>query len=151
MNELFPESASARDSLITDPTPEKLRNFFKARIKEWRQPIFSGECFTVGTFTDLTTRLETSTAFALIPAGLEILMEWDGSEISQTALALLCDLADASATTELPVTLSTHWKDLEVFVEKNNLGDSVFWQSLQSRYRKLPNKPFETTGDSAPS
>lgn len=140
MKELFPESAPVRDAVVQQPSAENLRAFFKARIREWRYPMFSGEAFTVGTFDDLSTRIDETTAFSLIPTALEIVLGWDRSEISETALALMADLAAASKTTEVPHALEARWAELEDVVERNQLGESQFWQHLLSWYRKRPNK-----------
>jgi hypothetical protein len=136
MPELFPDSSQSRDSLISAPTEESLREFFRERIKEWRHPLMSGECFTVSTFSDLTERLEPQAAFALISSAFLILMDWDGSEISETALCLLSDLSTASETTEMPNALGEGWRELEAFVRRNHLTDSVEWRSLKAWYRQ---------------
>ncbi len=98
--------------------------------------MFSGECFTVGAFSDFTSRLDPQTAFGLLPSALAILKEWDGSELSETALCLLSDLATTSETTELPVKVRDDWKDLEAFIQRNCLIESVYWSALKSWYRR---------------
>ena len=96
----------------------------------------SGECFTVSAFSDLTARLEPQTAFGLLPYALLILKDWDGSEISETALCLLSDLSTASETTEMPTELGDSWQELDAFIRRNDLTESVEWHSLRAWYRQ---------------
>ncbi len=91
--------------LRTEVSPDHLRNFFRARIREWRHPLVSGECFTIGVFDDLIAAITPETAFALIPAAIAIAREWSGSDIQITAISLVEDLARRSGTTQMPVGL----------------------------------------------
>jgi len=140
MDELFPESVPARETVLSAPTEENLRAFFKARIAEWPHTTISGECFTAGTFGDFTAKLGPATAFALIPASLRILKEFDGTEGAVVALSLLYSLAVATDTTELHHDLASQWTALEGLLERNGLADSVYWDGLKSWYRRRPNR-----------
>ena len=102
---VFKSGHSEIEILRTEASPDHLRSFFRDRIREWRNPLFSGECFTIGVFDDLTEAITPGTAFALLPTAIAITREWSGSEIQITALALIEDLARKSGTTQIPVGL----------------------------------------------
>ncbi len=51
---------------------ESLRRLYDARLVGWGKPFFSGECFTIGTFSDLEEEIESDVAFGLVGAAVEI-------------------------------------------------------------------------------
>ena len=111
---IFESGHSETEILRTEASPDHLRCFFHARIREWRQPLFSGECFTIGVFDDLIDAISPETAFALLPTAIAIAREWADSEIQLTALSLVEELARKSATTQIPAGL------IELLREINN-------------------------------
>lgn len=134
MQEIFPKSIVERDDAISDPSLDNLQIFFRARIREWNQPIYSGECFSVGQFSDFTSKLKPEVAFLLIPSSLSILFDWDGSAVSSSALGLLSDLILGSGTTEIPSAFSDEFDRLVSFVTRNQLDTSVEWKCIQECY-----------------
>lgn len=102
---VFKSGHSEIEVLRTEASTDHLRSFFRARIREWRHPLFNGECFTIGVFDDLIDAITPENAFALLPTAIAITREWSGSEIQVTALTLIEDLARKSGTTQVPAGL----------------------------------------------
>ncbi len=103
---IFKSGHTEIENLRLEASSDHLRSFFRVRIREWRHPLYSGECFTIGVFDDLIDAITPETAFALLPTAIAIAQESSGSEIQTTALALIEDLARKSDTTEIPAGLS---------------------------------------------
>jgi hypothetical protein len=99
---LFQSGLGDIEVLRAGASAEALRSFFRERIREWRYPERCEECFTVGLFDDLALAISPATAFELLPVAMSISRDWFGSELLETALALVQCLARRSDTTKMP-------------------------------------------------
>jgi hypothetical protein len=93
---------------------QSLRRLYDARLAGWGKPFFSGECFTIGTFSDLEEEIESDVAFRLVGAAVDIVLEQSRADEMVFALSLLRTLAEATNTTEVPAPLRAASQTLSV-------------------------------------
>lgn len=93
---------------------ESLRRLYDARLAGWGKPFFSGEGFTIGTFSDLEQEIESDVAFRLVGTAVEIVLEQSRAEEMVFALSLLRALVEVSHTTEVPAPLRAAFQTLTV-------------------------------------
>jgi hypothetical protein len=105
---------------------ESLRRLYDARLAGWGKPFFSGECFTIGTFSDLEEEIESDVAFGLVGAAVEIVLEQSRADDMVFAISLLRTLVEATHTTEVPSALRAAFQTL--IAKARALGIEAEWQ-----------------------
>lgn len=116
-----------------DGNGESLRQLFDARVAGWGKPFVSGECFTIGTFSDLEQDIESDAAFRLVGTAVDIALEQNQADGLLCALSLLQTLVEATHTTEVPTPLKAAFHALAA--NARALSSEAEWQVSQlSRY-----------------
>ncbi len=106
-------------------------------LRKWPHPLMHDEGFTLGTFGDLTKNMLCPRAFSLIPAAVNIALAQTNGGLFVTALSLICDLMEASQTTELPPGLVEKKNILEAkaLLFSDNEGIEIYWRGIKEWYR----------------
>jgi hypothetical protein len=116
---------------------DNLADLFIQRTKHWPHPMMHDECFTLGTFDDLTENISCERAFFLFPIALDIALVQTDKNLFVTALSLLMSLASASGTTELPPKLIENKNIIESKLQSvaNDNQTRFYWNSIKEWYR----------------
>ena len=91
---------------------------------------------TFGVFDDLLRRLGARQAFELIPNAVPIVLSQTDPDLLDTAFSLLCGLARASDTSELPAQLAAEWERLYERALTLPPKQQVYWDGLRKWYRR---------------
>ena len=89
----------------SDESNEKLNEYFKSKINEWKYYIIMGETFSNGLFDDLNKVISSEQAFNLILPASKIVLEQIDPDLFTTSLSLMNEIISISNTTELPIGL----------------------------------------------
>ena len=119
----------------SDESNEKLNEYFKSKINEWKYYIIMGETFSNGLFDDLNKVISSEQAFNLILPASKIVLEQIDPDLFTTSLSLMNEIISISNTTELPIGLKDQLKKIKELNLKFNKDAKILMKSINEWYR----------------